>query len=82
MDPRSMDYPRGPPLIFEDEFYQRSKQILGILNGRNWGQVLFVNLRNRTGKERKRQTLCAKRDNNFVWNNFSPTLLSIKRFFL
>ena len=30
-----------------------------------------VNLRNRTGEERRRQTLCDKRDNNFVWNNFS-----------
>ena len=26
---RSMDFPCGPPLIFEDEFYQRSKRILG-----------------------------------------------------
>ena len=32
----------------------------------------LVNLRNRTGEERRRQTLCDKRDNNFVWNNFSP----------
>ena len=34
-----------------------------------------MNLRNRTGEtgeERRRQTLCDKRDNNFVWNNFSP----------
>ena len=27
---------------------------------------IIVNLRNRTGKERRRQTLCDKRDNNFV----------------
>ena len=33
-----------------------------------------VNLRNRTGKERRRQSLCDKRDNSFVWNNFSPNL--------
>ena len=26
----------------------------------------IVNLRNRTGEERRRQTLCDKRDNNFV----------------
>ena len=26
----------------------------------------LVNLRNRTGEERRRQTLCDKRDNNFV----------------
>ena len=33
----------------------------------------LVHLRNRTGEERRRQTLCDKRDNNFVWNNFSPS---------
>ena len=33
---------------------------------------ILVNLRNRTGEKRRRQTLCDKRDNNFVWNNFSP----------
>ena len=27
---------------------------------------IIVNLRNRTGKERRRQTLCDKRDNNLV----------------
>jgi len=32
----------------------------------------LVNLRNRTGEERRRQSLCDKRDNNFVWNNFFP----------
>ena len=32
----------------------------------------LLNLRNRTGEERRRQTLCDKRDNNFIWNNFSP----------
>ena len=32
----------------------------------------IVNLRNRTGEERRRQTLRDKRDNNFVSNNFSP----------
>ena len=26
------------------------------------------------GEERRGQTLCDKRDNNFVWNNFSPFL--------
>ena len=26
---------------------------------------MIVNLRNRTGEERRRQTLCDKRDNNF-----------------
>ena len=36
-----------------------------------YGPVAW-NLRNRTGEERRRQTLCDKRDNNFVWNNFSP----------
>lgn len=28
--------------------------------------VTLLNLRNKTGKERSRQTLCNKRDNNFV----------------
>ena len=32
---------------------------------------LLVSLRNRTGEKRRRQTLCDKRDNNFLWNNFS-----------
>ena len=32
----------------------------------------LVHLRNSTGEEIRRQTLCDKRDNNFVWNNFSP----------
>ena len=36
-----MDYPRWPRLIFEDEFYQSSKQILGTLNG---GQLLLSGL--------------------------------------
>ena len=34
----------GPPVIFEDESYQRSKQILGYLNGRNCGQLLSSGL--------------------------------------
>ena len=33
---------------------------------------LLVNLRNRTGEEIKRQTLCDKRDNNFSWKNIPP----------
>ena len=36
-------------------------------------QNQLVSLRNRTGEERRRQTLCDKRDNNFVWNNFPPS---------
>ena len=35
---------------------------------------LLVNLRNRTGEERRQQTLCDKRDKKFVGNNSSPTL--------
>ena len=38
----------------------------------NLFSLIIVNLRNRTGQERTRQTLRDKRDNNFVWNNFSP----------
>ena len=33
----------------------------------------FVNLRNRTGEGRRPQALCDKRENNFVWNKFSPS---------
>ena len=33
---------------------------------------LLVNLRNRTGEKRRRQPLRDKRDDNFVWINFSP----------
>ena len=36
--------------------------------------LILVNLRKRTGEERRRQTLCDNRDNKFVWNNFSPTI--------
>ena len=36
-------------------------------------QNQLVSLRNRTGEERRRQTLCDKRDNNFVWKNFPPS---------
>ena len=31
-----------------------------------------VSLRNRMGEERRRQTLCDKCDNNFVWKTFPP----------
>ena len=31
----------------------------------------LVSLQNRSGKEGGKQTLCDKRDNNFVWNNFT-----------
>ena len=34
--------------------------------------LILVNLHNRTGEERRRQTFCDKRDDNFVWNKFSP----------
>ena len=40
-------------------------------NRSSWVRII-VNLRNRTGEERRPQTLCDKRDNNFAWNNFSP----------
>ena len=41
---RVHESPAGPPLIFEDESYQRSKQILGNSNGRNCGQLLSSGL--------------------------------------
>ena len=36
---------------------------------------LLVNLRNRTRDDRRRQSLCDKRDKTFVGNNFSPNLI-------
>ena len=44
--------------------------------------LIVVNSRNKTGEERRRQTLCDNRDNNFVWKNNSPnyTLLWTDRF--
>ena len=36
-------------------------------------QNQLVSLRNRTGEEGRRQTLCDRRDNNFVWKNFPPS---------
>ena len=41
--------------------------------------VLTVNLRKQVGRgiERRRQSLCDKRDNNFDWNKFSPNLTSL-----
>ena len=41
----------------------------GLMNFHGSHEVAFniiVNLRNRTGKERRRQTLCDKRDDNYV----------------
>ena len=43
---------------------------------------LIVNLRNRTGEERRRQTLCDKRDDNFFEITFHQTSLSFKHIFL
>ena len=34
--------------------------------------LIVVNSRNKTGEERRRQTLCDNRDNSFVRKNFSP----------
>ena len=41
--------------------------------------TLSVNLHNRTGEERRRQTLCDKRDNNFVWNNRAAIFVLLLR---
>ena len=38
-------------------------------------------LRNRTGEGRRRQTLCDKRYNNFVRNNFLPNFTFFKQIF-
>ena len=38
-----------------------------------------INLRKRTVKERRRQTLCDKRDNDHVWKKFRQTSLSNKK---
>ena len=40
-------------------------------------QNQLVSLRNRTGEEGRRQTLCDRRDNNFVWKNFPPSFTLI-----
>ena len=40
-------------------------------------QNQLVSLRNRTGEERRRQTLCDRLDNNFVWKNFPPSFTLI-----
>ena len=37
----------------------------------------LVNLCNRSGEERRRQTLCDKRDNNYVWNHISLNFTSL-----
>ena len=37
----------------------------------------LVNLCNRSGEERRRQILCDKRDNNFVWNQISLNFTSL-----
>ena len=42
----------------------------------------IVNLRNRTGEERRRQTLCDNRDDNFFQITFHQTSLSFKQIFL
>ena len=39
---------------------------LDLRRRRSKPSMLIVNLRNRTEKERRRQALCDKRDNNFV----------------
>ena len=53
-------------------FQQRSGYTTSQVLMGSWLRLALVNLRNRTGEERTRQTLCDKRDNNFVWNNVSP----------
>ena len=37
-----------------------------------------MNLRNRTGEERRRLTLCDKRDNNYVWKNLPPNFTFVE----
>ena len=44
----------------------KTKEIASLLS------QIIMNLRDRTGEGGRRQTLCDKRDNNFVCNNFSP----------
>ena len=45
-----------------------TQMLPGITNRNDFGGDFerIVNLRNRTGEERRRQNLCDKRDNNFV----------------
>ena len=53
----------------------------GCANCLNMQLPTVVNLRNKTGEERRRQTLCNKRDNNFVWNNFTPNFTFLRNIF-
>ena len=40
---------------------------------RIWSNLTWWNYMQEDGtEERRRQALCDKRDNNFVWNSFSP----------
>ena len=39
---RTMDYPCGLPLIFEDKFYQKSKQVLGTLKWTKLWSALII----------------------------------------
>ena len=44
--------------------------------------VKIVNLRTITAEERRRQTLCDKRDNNYVWKSIPPNVTFYKQTFL
>ena len=56
----------------------------GITNRNDFGGDFerIVNLRNRTGEERRRQNLCDKRDNNLFEITFCQTSLPFKQIFL
>ena len=45
-------------------------------------QAHVASVDSRTGKWKRRQTLCDKRDNNFVWNNISPNFTFFKQILL
>ena len=56
--------------FFNTQLYERTGEELVSkdwhFHGASPLHASLVNLRNRTGEERRRQTLCDKRDNNFV----------------
>ena len=57
-----------------DQLSQAGSDPLSECDGeRDWGptasDISELSIRNRTGEERRRQTLCDKHDINFVWKN-------------
>ena len=56
-------------IMIHSKYFQLQQNMLNSSLHKFW---TYATGRDMTGEERRRQTLCDKRDNNFVWNNFSP----------